>query len=165
MDKDDNMEVISAAMESKFENAVAEILSAANFPEIMNKLNAHEKSLHGNGRPGLVETVAQLTPMIKKLEDHLARFNTFETETRVNRQMVHDSLDGLKYNFETISKKLDTSVEDIKKSMEPFVSLASNFTKISVAIAFLSFLGGGLIVAVAWFIENIGKIKGYLGHG
>ena len=155
---------LSARIDSRVENAAAEILSAANFPEILNKLGAHEKALHGNGRPGLVETVAQLTPMIKKLEDHLTKFNSFEIETRVDRQVVHDSLFELKRDFAFIATKLDDSVADIKKAMEPFVSLATNFTKISVAIAFLAFLGGGLLVAAAWLFQNIDKILGYFKH-
>jgi hypothetical protein len=140
------------AIEDGVEAAIAPIMSSADFPAIWQMLKAHDKILRGNGRPGLVEEVAVIKPMVPKLETHLKSFIDFEVQTKLDRQTFFS-------RFDQIEKKVDDGITGIKESIKPLTDLYNKMTRGAVAIGFFAFLAGGLIM---FLFEKGGKIMEFM---
>lgn len=150
-------EDIKNVVEEAVEGALAEVLSSANFPEIGRLLTQHEKILRGNGRPGLVEDMALLRPIVGKVEKHVQDFQAFEIKVTADSVAVHASLNAL-------TKSVEDGFRSMGEKIKTFEDMSEKFTKFYVSVGFLGFIGGGLLVAAAWSVENFDKIKGWF-HG
>ena|SRR5258708_1672270 len=148
-------------IQRRVEGYAAEILASADFPEIWNKLKAHDKVLHGNGRPGLVENVAAFAPLAKQIEEHLKSFKVFELDTKLDQQKVHSAMDNFEGNLRTIQENIRSGFEKLELKIKPLEDISGNLTRILVGVAVLSAIGGAIIVTCAWMAENWSTIRSW----
>lgn len=132
------------------DGALAETLSAADFPAIWQLLKSHEKILRGNGRPGLVEDVAVLRPLAEQLNTHLRDFNAAEIKSRVERQSLFEKL-------ESLGKDMKVGFKTVFDRLKPVEETSTRYFKAMVTVGTISAIVGAVFTFV---ISNWDKIKG-----
>ena len=160
--------IVVETSEALLKRVVCEALVATietlDIAGVQKKIEIHDKLLYGDVRPGLIEEITMLKPLVSKVEDHLKSFKKFELETVTERQAVQDNLKSIQDSVNGLKRTVEKEMLDFKEKIKPFENMMENFQKFYTSMAVLGAVGGAALVGFAWIASNWVIVKGWFHH-
>ena len=145
--------------------------------EMVQMLRNHQTALYGNGRPGLIETLAAFTASVRSMEANMTRLMDLAGETRdqvtamssrdeVARQGINEALTGLRNSQEGHAGVVEGWIAEFKATntkehdglstrIDPLEKFTTRYIWAAAALSGGTFLLGMVIVFMVSNWENL----------
>lgn len=138
---------------------VRRLIDETYIPKIIEKVNAHDKILRGNGQEGLVAKVAIMEARSKRVDEHIDNFEEFVTNAKVDQQKVMDTLKEIlatqRENKTDLNKRMDASDAAIEKRLKPLEGVIRPYLKHVTIVGTILFLIGAIISGIVFNFSSI----------
>jgi hypothetical protein len=145
--------------------------------EMIQMLKNHQTALYGNGRPGLIETIAAVNASVRGMESGLARLMEMSVETKdqvtkmsakeeMTRQAINEALAGIRKSQESHAELVEGWVVELKTMnnkehemfsarITPLEKFNEKYVYTAAAISGATFLLGAVLMFIVANWENL----------
>jgi hypothetical protein len=135
---------------------VKKIIDGTLLPTLIQKTNAHERLLNGNGKPGIQQVLAVHGEKLEKIEASMGKFESFVVESRIHDQTVRDAITRLTETIGVSAEETKKSIKELKESLSSVIAWKTKLTiNIGIVVAVAMSLGGFLGVVIQGNAENL----------